>query len=64
MKLIVITILTLLLFLGVEAQSNATIFVDPVVNNIKVGTLVGNKNLAFGVRNIAQEIINEQGRVV
>lgn len=64
LKRILIYVLALLPLLSVEAQSNATIFVDPVVNNIKIGSLVGNKNLAFGVRNIAQEIINEQDSLV
>lgn len=64
LKKILIYVLALLPLLSVEAQSNATIFVDPVVNNIKIGSLVGNKNLAFGVRNIAQEIINEQDSLV
>lgn len=64
LKIILVYVLALLPLLSVEAQSNATIFVDPVVNNIKIGSLVGNKNLAFGVRNIAQEIINEQDSLV
>lgn len=37
-----------------------TIFIEPVVNNIKVGVFEGNKNLSFGVKNIVEELINEQ----
>lgn len=33
---------------------------DTVINNIQIGSLSGNKNLAFGVKNMVQEIINEQ----
>lgn len=64
LKGIIFAVLTLLPFLSVTAQNGSTIFVEPVVNNIRVGTLVGNKNLAFGVRNIAQEIINEQDSLI
>lgn len=64
LKGILISVLSLVPFLSVKAQNGPTIFVEPVVNNIKVGTLVGNKNLAFGVRNIAQEIINEQDSLI
>lgn len=64
LKGILISVLALVPFLSVKAQNGPTIFVEPVVNNIKVGALVGNKNLAFGVRNIAQEIINEQDSLI
>lgn len=64
LKGILISVLALVPFLSVKAQSSPTIFVEPVVNNIKIGALVGNKNLAFGVRNIAQEIINEQDSLI
>ena len=33
---------------------------DTVINNIQIGSLSGNKNIAFGVKNMVQEIINEQ----
>ena len=64
LKGIILSVLALVPFLSVEAQNSPTIFVEPVVNNIKVGALVGNKNLAFGVGNIAQEIINEQDSLI
>ena len=63
-KNLIISVLSLFSFLSVTAQTGPTIFVDPVVNNIRIGALVGNKNLAFGVRNIVQEIINEQDSLV
>ena len=43
-----------------NAQTNPKIYVDTVNNNIQIGSLSGNKNLAFGVKNMVQEIINEQ----
>lgn len=43
-----------------NAQTNPKIYVDTVINNIQIGSLSGNKNLAFGVKNMVQEIINEQ----
>jgi uncharacterized lipoprotein YajG len=35
--------------------------VNSVINNIKVGPLTGNKNLAFGVKNILQEAAQDKG---
>jgi hypothetical protein len=43
-----------------NAQTNPKIYVDTVINNIQMGSLSGNKNIAFGVKNMVQEIINEQ----
>jgi uncharacterized lipoprotein YajG len=37
------------------------ICVNSVNNNIKVGPLTGNKNLAFGVKNILQEATQDKG---
>lgn len=34
--------------------------VNSVVNNIKVGPLTGNKNLAFGIKNVLQEAIQDK----
>jgi len=51
----------LLFFTLLSYISNAqTIFVEPVVNNIRIGALAGNRNLAFGVKNIIQEIISDK----
>lgn len=63
-KNIFFSIIFLCSFLSVTAQIGPTIFVDPVINNIRIGVLAGNKNLAFGVKNIVQEIINEQDSLV
>ena len=56
------TILILLLALckPVIAQQNS-VKVGAVTNKIKVGPLTGNKNLAFGVKNILEEAIQDKG---
>ncbi len=35
--------------------------VNSVTNNIKVGPLTGNKNLAFGVKNVLEEALQDKG---
>lgn len=57
-------ILTVLFFLLLKLNNlNAqSLVVDTVINNIKMGPFTENKNLAFGVKNIAEEIINEQDK--
>ena len=37
------------------------VWVDGVVNQVKIGKLAGNRNLAFGVKNILEEYIQEKG---
>ena len=37
------------------------IWVESVENKVKIGKLVGNRNLAFGVKNILEEYIQEKG---
>jgi hypothetical protein len=57
-------ILTVLFFLllGLNNLNAQSLVVDTVINNIKIGPFTENKNLAFGVKNIAEEIINEQDK--
>lgn len=57
-------IFTLLMFflLGLNNLNAQSMVVDTVINNIKVGPFTENKNLAFGVKNIVEEIINEQDK--
>lgn len=43
-----------------KAQDSQTVYVDKVVNSIQIGGLAGNKNLSFGVRNMAQEILMDR----
>ena len=37
------------------------IFVESVENQVKIGKLAGNRNLAFGVNNILEEFLQEKG---
>jgi len=37
------------------------VWVDGVENQVKIGKLAGNRNLAFGVKNILEEYIQEKG---
>lgn len=37
------------------------IWVESVTNNVKVGTLAGNRQLAFGVKNILEEYLQDKG---
>jgi hypothetical protein len=41
------------------AQNTEPVFVEKVVNSVQIGPLTGNKNLAFGVKNILQELVQE-----
>ena len=38
-----------------------TVYVGTVTNKVKIGPLTGNKNLAFGVKNIVEEAILDKG---
>jgi hypothetical protein len=42
-----------------EAEDH--VWVDVVENQVKIGKLAGNRNLAFGVKNILEEYIQEKG---
>lgn len=56
--------LPVLLIVGLFAQTPLKAQkanVNSVVNNIKVGPLTGNKNLAFGVKNVLEEALQDKG---
>lgn len=38
-----------------------SVYVGSVTNKVKIGPLTGNKNLAFGVKNVAEEAILDKG---
>ena len=38
-----------------------TVYVGTVTNKVKMGPLTGNKNLSFGVKNVAEEAILDKG---
>lgn len=49
------------LLLGMGSYAQGSIKVDEVVNNIVMGPQAGNRDLAFGVQNILEEVIQEKG---
>ena len=49
----------IILSISSSAQNKAAL--GTVVNNIKAGPLTGNKNLAFGVKNVLQEALQDKG---
>ena len=57
MRLFLTTIL-ISLYTIVSAQN---IFIGNVTNKVQIGPLTGNKNLAFGIKNIAEEAILDKG---
>jgi len=59
MKFILITIL-ISLYTSLSAQP-VSVYVNNVTNKVKIGPLTGNKNLAFGIKNIAEEAILDKG---
>lgn len=48
------------LFLGMNLYSQETIKVEEVTNNIVMGPFAGNRDLAFGVKNILEEVIQDR----
>lgn len=51
----------LLLFSMFTYSQSPRVCVGDVVNNIRIGSLAGNKNLVFGIKNIAEEAIADKG---
>ena len=54
------TAILISLYSMVAAQP-VTVYVGTVTNKVKMGPLTGNKNLAFGVKNVAEEAILDKG---
>lgn len=48
------------LFLSMNLYSQETIKIEEVTNNIVMGPFAGNRNLAFGVKNILEEVIQDK----
>ena len=57
------TIFSIILFLlcGLIQAQPTSVYVGKVTNKVQIGPLTGNKNLAFGVKNIAEEVIQDKG---
>lgn len=48
------------LFIGITGYSQETIHIQEVTNNIVMGPYAGNRDLAFGVKNILEEVIQDR----
>lgn len=48
------------MMLSVSAKSQTSLHLDSVENKIKIGKMAGNRNLAFGIRNILEEYLQEK----
>jgi len=57
------TVFTILLLslCGFASAQSPSVKVGSVTNKVKVGPLTGNKNLAFGVKNVLEEAIQDKG---
>ena len=58
MKLVFLIMVMTLIGVSSRAQNKAAL--GTIVNNIKAGPLTGNKNLAFGVKNVIQEALQDK----
>jgi len=50
----------LFLMLSVSVKSQTSLHLDSVENKIKIGKMASNRNLAFGIRNILEEYLQEK----
>lgn len=48
------------MLLSVSAKSQTSLHLDSVENKVKIGPMAGNRNIAFGVRNILEEYLQEK----
>lgn len=53
-------VISFLLMFNTAFGVDEPVYVDSVVNKIQIGPLTGNTNLAFGVKNILEEIIQDK----
>ena len=57
MRYVLVLLFTLL---SVSAKSQTSLHLDSVENKVKIGPMAGNRNIAFGVRNILEEYLQEK----
>ena len=61
MSFIKILLVTLLIIPTLVLAQPTTVYIGGVTNKVQIGPLTGNKNLAFGVKNVAEEAILDKG---
>ncbi len=49
-----------LLILSLFAQQPKSVAIGNITNKVKMGPLVGNRNLEFGIKNIVEEVIQDK----
>lgn len=54
-------LIMVMMSVGVSSIAQSKAALGTIVNNIKAGPLTGNKNLAFGVKNVLQEALQDKG---
>ena len=54
-------LIAVMILIGFSAEAQDKAALGTIVNNIKAGPLTGNKNLAFGVKNVLQEALQDKG---
>lgn len=54
-------LIMVMIIIGVSSMAQNKAALGTIVNNIKAGPLTGNKNLAFGVKNVLQEALQDKG---
>jgi len=60
MNTIKLFVMTCLLCLLPHNEKIQNIYVDSITNRIQIGSLAGNRNLEFGVRNIVEEFLQDK----
>jgi hypothetical protein len=63
MKLI-LSILIAVLCISFTPQPAQKVYINNINNNIKIGPLTGNKNIALGVKNIIEEAVQDKGWIL
>lgn len=53
--------MSLILLVSINVYSQDVIQIGEVENNIKLGPFAGNRDMAFGVQNILEEIVQDRG---
>ena len=59
-----IKLLFLFLLMSVSSQAQTSFFISEVNNLVKIGKMAGNRNLAFGVKNILEEYLQENNYLI
>jgi len=60
MKSLMLFVMTSMLCLFPHNEKIQNIYVDSITNRIQIGSLAGNRNLEFGVRNIVEEFLQDK----